>query len=378
MYSLAKVLKILKKNFLLYTLILLQIIVGMSMISYAINFKYNLDDLEDDIKRMKYGDYIEIFASDNEDESSNVITIDDYKGISKIFKKNISYIIRISDTSVYKGNIVSYNIVCTDFKKINLNPNKIYCPRKISDYIKSSNEVSDMDFSKYTPVNDYRINFDDLGIAKNDKTFLTREEVEESVLVDIDKYKEVAKNKENLPLSVLMIDKNASKKEKSMIVGYLKSKHDESSSVVVTSRSGELELAFYTSRVNANMIRNIGILMMVPLLVSLGTIYRKIVGYRKKEMGVSLVSGANYMNLYMELFLEMFIVFFIASLISTTLATLALCKLVHVSSGLINISIDYRILILPIVVTILTSVLFSLIAFYDISKKSIIELINSK
>lgn len=117
MYSLAKVLKILKKNFLLYTLILLQIIVGMSMISYAINFKYNLDDLEDDIKRMKYGDYIEIFASDNEDESSNVITIDDYKGISKIFKKNISYIIRISDTSVYKGNIVSYNIVCTDLKK---------------------------------------------------------------------------------------------------------------------------------------------------------------------------------------------------------------------------------------------------------------------
>lgn len=378
MYSLAKVLKILKKNFLLYTLILLQIIVGMSMISYAINFKYNLDDLEDDIKRMKYGDYIEIFASDNEDESSNVITIDDYKGISKIFKKNISYIIRISDTSVYKGNIVSYNIVCTDLKKINLNPNKIYCPRKISDYIKSSNEMSDMDFSKYIPVNDYKINFDDLGIAKNDKTFLTREEVEEAVLVDIDKYKEVAKNKENLPLSILMIDKNASKKEKSMIVGYLKSKHDESSSVVVTSRSGELELAFYTSRVNANMIRNIGILMMVPLLVSLGTIYRKIVGYRKKEMGVSLVSGANYMNLYMELFLEMFIVFFIASLISTTLAALALCKLVHVSSGLINISIDYRILILPIVVTILTSVLFSLIAFYDISKKSIIELINSK
>lgn len=378
MYSLAKVLKILKKNFLLYTLILLQIIVGMSMISYAINFKYNLDDLEDDIKRMKYGDYIEIFASDNEDESSNVITIDDYKGISKIFKKNISYIIRISDTSVYKGNIVSYNIVCTDLKKINLNPNKIYCPRKISDYIKSSNEMSDMDFSKYIPVNDYKINFDDLGIAKNDKTFLTREEVEEAVLVDIDKYKEVAKNKENLPLSILMIDKNASKKEKSMIVGYLKSKHDESSSVVVTSRSGELELAFYTSRVNANMIRNIGILMMVPLLVSLGTIYRKIVGYRKKEMGVSLVSGANYMNLYMELFLEMFIVFFIASLISTTLAALALCKLVHVSSGLINISIDYSILILPIVVTILTSVLFSLIAFYDISKKSIIELINSK
>lgn len=238
--------------------------------------------------------------------------------------------------------------------------------------------MSDMDFSKYIPVNDYKINFDDLGIAKNDKTFLTREEVEEAVLVDIDKYKEVAKNKENLPLSILMIDKNASKKEKSMIVGYLKSKHDESSSVVVTSRSGELELAFYTSRVNANMIRNIGILMMVPLLVSLGTIYRKIVGYRKKEMGVSLVSGANYMNLYMELFLEMFIVFFIASLISTTLAALALCKLVHVSSGLINISIDYSILILPIVVTILTSVLFSLIAFYDISKKSIIELINSK
>lgn len=329
LYSIKRVSQRLKKNILIYFILILEIIIGITFITYSLNHFYSATQrqkvLEQTLTDKTMG--IRVYNKEDQIDSTEMaLSYEDYKYIEKTFNKPANYYIVKNDIGVTDNEVVDIKIVYTNINRQKTDDNIAWYGSKLKNSLidnKLENCESVNIKGKYlidmTNNKEYKLE----KLPNKHENFMLPTLLLESdmslnncIVLPLSGYEKFSH--EDLANSMLYIDlKDIDNSEKLLndMLTYLREKHGK---YYVYEIYNPLEYYKKISKSINELSRYLGrmaVIVLSILLIGFTGIMKIFMKKREKELAINMALGAPKKLLILELFLEVFFICILGTVI---------------------------------------------------------------
>lgn len=371
-YIVGKTMKMLKANRRIAILMVIEIALGMCVLTYSLNLHFSLSKEEKAVRKQKRDLVLEITSKEMADVQEPAFTLQDYEEIQRITdQKAFAYIVIPFFTSI-NGENYEFSIVLTDFEQLELKDETSYWGRKLVDVMQlellpfENLQKEKMPETLNSPIW---------------KTDVGEIEMDTCVLLPLSYMQEMME--EIMPAAVhVEWDSKAFDDVDEMKNGvetYLKSMHGEAYAYRIYSPEIELKNNSVDTKNAIQMLQKASILFLLVFAIGMLAIFQLLFERREKDYGISMACGANKRQVFQEIFLEIVILNYVGMLIGVVGGFVGTYNLnLEIMIGNIEARGDWRTILIAHIVCMMITFVVTLTIYLKLKNKKIVMLLNEE
>ncbi|MEG0227671.1 MAG: hypothetical protein RR683_03055, partial [Lachnospiraceae bacterium] len=125
-YIFSKAFKMLKWNKWISAILIIELIIGMGVFSYALNLSFSLKKKEAENKKLKYDVTLQAMIKDGTTAGRNIFEVEDYKQIQEIADEKAFIYIAMPQIIPHENKILEYTVLLMDYKIMGLQDGYFY------------------------------------------------------------------------------------------------------------------------------------------------------------------------------------------------------------------------------------------------------------
>lgn len=317
-YIFSKVFKMLKWNKWISAILIIELIVGMSVFTYALNLSFSLKKREAENKKLKYDVTLQAMTKDGVAARNNIFEAEDYNQIQKFADEKAFVYIAIPQIIPYENEIIEYTVLLMDYKIMDLQDGYFYYGRT------TYNQVDNINFS-FPMLEKHRIS-DSLDV----KQLRTEDQIikyADSVIVPMN-YMDEADFENEITSGALHIELNSREYNEISqvsedIVSYMSQKYGDEHSFAMSSPQIDLQNNARGVKISIETLNKAGTLIMLIFFVGVVSIFQLLMTQREKGYGVCVACGATAKQISLEMGVEILFLCMVGSVAGCILGFIA-------------------------------------------------------
>lgn len=308
-YIFNKAIKMLKWNKWVSAILIIELIVGMGVFTYALNLSFSLRKREAEYKKEKNDIVLQAMAKDISTRGTNIFDVEDYNRIQKIADNKAFIYIAIPQIIIDDSEIVEYTLLLMDYNKMKLQEGFFYYGKNI--YKQSEKVNFSFPMPKAHKMPD-RLN------AQKIQTEVSTIEYTDSVIIPIE-YMDEDDFKNEITSGVLHLELDSHEcedvsKVSRNIVGYMAQKYGDEYSFEMSSPQIDLQNNARKVKISIETLNKAGFLILLIFFVGVVSIFQLLFKQREKEYGICMACGATEKQISLELGVEIFFLCIVGSI----------------------------------------------------------------
>lgn len=371
-YIVGKTMKMLKANRRIAILMVIEIALGMCVLTYSLNLHFSLSKEEKAVRKQKRDLVLEITSKEMADVQEPAFTLQDYEEIQRITdQKAFAYIVIPFFTSI-NGENYEFSIVLTDFEQLELKDETSYWGRKLVD-------VMQLELLPFENLQKEKM--PETLNSQIWKTDVGEIEMDTCVLLPLSYMQEMME--EIMPAAVhVEWDSKAFDdvdEMKNEVETYLKSMHGEAYAYRIYSPEIELKNNSVDTKNAIQMLQKASILFLLVFAIGMLAIFQLLFERREKDYGISMACGANKRQVFQEIFLEIVILNYVGMLIGVVGGFVGTYNLnLEIMIGNIEARGDWRTILIAHIVCMMITFVVTLTIYLKLKNKKIVMLLNEE
>lgn len=364
--------KMLKANRRIAILMVIEIALGMCVLTYSLNLHFSLSKEEKAVRKQKRDLVLEITSKEMADVQEPAFTLRDYEEIQRITdQKAFAYIVIPFFTSI-NGENYEFSIVLTDFEQLELKDETSYWGRKLVDVMQLELlPFENLQKEKMPETLNSQIWKTDVGEIEMDTCVLLPLSYMQEMMGEI------------MPAAVhVEWDSKAFDdvdEMKNEVETYLKSMHGETYAYRIYSPEIELKNNSVDTKNTIQMLQKASILFLLVFAIGMLAIFQLLFERREKDYGISMACGANKRQVFQEIFLEIVILNYVGMLIGVVGGFVGTYNLnLEIMIGNIEARGDWRTILIAHIVCMMITFVVTLTIYLKLKNKKIVMLLNEE
>lgn len=368
-YSIRRAWQRLKWNKWISILMIIEMILGMSVLVYAMNMYSSLVKEERRRANQSRDLCLEISGFNEKMLSETVaLTIQDYEKIQKISSGKTFFYIALPEFYVANDKNYEFTMILADYDKLGLKKGYCYWGSN-KESIEDIFTISEM-VPRKMPT---RIN------EQSWKTEVENIELKNCVIVPVEYMEQIEQKIEPAYIHMEWNSKELENKDQMLknIEEYLNKMHGEVYSYRIYSPEIDLKNNGYKVKQSIRVIMQAGILFLIAFLGGMISIFELLFNHRKKAYGISLACGADYRTVFYEMFAEVALLNGIGMFIGIGIGYIVTYFVdMGIMIGYIKVEGSIVSFIASISVYLLITIIVSGKSYIKIKQRKVIELLN--
>ncbi|NLY08603.1 MAG: hypothetical protein GXZ11_01685 [Tissierellia bacterium] len=309
----------------IYILLILEIAVGVGMLSFAFNIFFSLQAKKTEILKYNRDIVIDVSKYENTEDEDLEYSFEDYVAISKIIDGDVIFKSFFNQSFIKDGTITEFPSFLVDFEKLGISNDVVYFGDKAYEFLFKNEDYGQIDdFIEYTDLK-VLLNSDSQNpmVFKTDLIPINSEEELKTIVgnetINTDKiilfpiyllpeFQSSGQGCGKCVMEFVNLNKDTINEDIQKIQNYFIKNKSSNTRYNITKPMVNFEYSIAHIRKISDMVKCVGLLLMLIIYLGQGLIFDMIYRKRHSSIGISLACGLNPINNYIELFGEILLI----------------------------------------------------------------------